>query len=354
MEEENDRNGPLQLVEDQNTGSHFLIYQTEKGARVDLRVDGDTFWATQQQMADAFGVTRQNVTMHLQNIFKEGELAEAAVCKESLLTGRDGKAYTTKFYDLNAFISVGYRVGGMLGTAFRIWSTDKLLRYLTKGFVVDSERLREPGNLDRVAELREIIRDIRASEANVYAELRRICAMCQDYDPRSSSAHQFYSHMQAKLYWAVTSHTPSMILQQRANARLPDMGLKTWPKHDIRQSDATVAKNYLGETELRELNRLTTILLDIFDDQLDIGKLTKMTEAEALLDSQLRNLNRAVLRHGGSVSHDNAEVYAKQEYKKFDDHRRKSRAEITAKELAVLKEAEKTFPKAKKPRKNPN
>lgn len=348
-----DQNGPIQLTENPSTGDRFLVYQTKDGVRIELRVDGDTFWATQQQMADAFGVTRPNVNQHIQNIFREGELSESAVCKESLLTARDGKSYQTKLYDLNALISVGYRVGGPLGTAFRIWATDKLLRYLTKGFVVDTERLKATGNHDRVAELRDIIRDIRSAEANVYAELRRICSMCRDYDPKSSEAHQFYSHMQAKLYWAVISHTPSMVLRERADARAPAMGLQTWPKADIRQADAVVAKNYLRDTELRELNRLTTILLDIFDDQLEIGRLTRMAEAEAMLDAQLRNLNRAVLTHGGSVSHDDAEAYVKKEYKKFDEKRRLLRVEETAKELAALKTIGRGLPKARKPGKKP-
>ena len=132
--------------------------------------------------------------------------------------GQNSQPYRFKVFDLNALISVGYRVGGKTGTGFRVWATDKLVRYLTKGFVIDSQRLKEAGNHDRVAELREVIRDIRAAEANVYAELRRICALCQDYDPNAETAHQFYSHMQAKLYWAVTSHTPSEILNARADA----------------------------------------------------------------------------------------------------------------------------------------
>lgn len=343
------QDGPVPLIEDETTGDRFLVYHSIRGIKVELQVDGDTFWATQAQMADAFGVTRQNISFHLLNIFKEGELAEEAVCKESLRTGRDGKLYQTKLYNLNALISVGYRIGGPLGTSFRLWATDKLIQYLVKGFVIDSERLKAPGEHDRVSELREIIRDIRAAEANVYAELRRICAMCQDYDPQSQEAREFYGRMQAKLYWAVTSHTPSEILAERANSRVQNMGLQTWPKDDIRQYDALIAKNYLSDSELKELNRLTTILLDIFDDQLDIGKLTLMTEASRLLDTHLANLNRPVLRRGGRVSHDDAEDHAKREYKKFDDARRSLRAlerKVELARLAALKAAAKTLPKA--------
>ena len=336
---------PIPLVEDETTGSKFLVYATGRGVNVDFQVESGTFWATQQQMADAFGVSRPNITMHLQSIFKDGELFEEAVCKDSLRTARDGKVYSTKLYDLNALISVGYRVGGKHGTMFRIWATDKLLRFLTKGFVVDADKLKRPDEYDRVAELRDIIRDIRAAEANVYAELRRICAMCRDYDPASVASREFYSRMQAKLYWAVTSHTPSMVVLSRASAAAPNMGLKNWPNTEIRKADVGNAKNFLGNSELTELNRLTTILLDIFDDQTSIGKLTLMSEASSLLDSQLRGLNRAVLTHGGYVSHDDAERHAKGEYEKFDAQRRAFRAAAYEKEIEALKVSGAALPK---------
>jgi hypothetical protein len=171
---------PLPLVEDVDTGHRLLVYATNTGVRVDLQFDGVTFWASQARIAVAFGVTRPNITTHLQNIFKDGELSEASVCKESLRTGPDGKTYRKNLYDINAMISVGYRVGGPLGTAFRMWAADRLVQYLTKGFVVDVKRLKEPVAFDRIAELRDIVRDIRPSEANMHAELRRICSMCQD------------------------------------------------------------------------------------------------------------------------------------------------------------------------------
>lgn len=339
---------PLEVLEDEASGDRFLIYAAEDGVELELRVEGQTFWATQRQMAEAFGVSQQNISLHLRNIFDEGELAEAAVYKDSLYTAADGKRYRVGLYDINAFISVGYRVGGKLGTAFRIWATDKLFRYLTKGFVVDRKRLKAAGQNDRIAELREIVRDIRASEANVYAELRRICSLCQDYDPKSEQAREFYTHMQAKLYWATVSRTPSMVIADRADAAAPNMGLQTWAKRDLLQSDATTAKNYLAEPELRELNRLTTILLDIFEDQLEIGKLTLMDQASNLLDMQLANLSRPVLRGGGSTSRDDAERHAKAEYRKFDDARRARRAQETLQELQTLKKIGEDLPKPKR------
>ena len=344
------KGGPLPLIEDADTGDRFLIYHTAGGVSVELQLADQTFWATQRQMAEAFGVTPQNVTIHLGNIFREGELDETAVCKESLHTARDGKRYATKLYNLNALISVGYRVGGKLGTAFRLWSTDKLVQYLTRGFVVDGRRLKAGTEPDRVAELRDIIRDIRAAEANVYAELRRICSLCQDYDGSSEAARTFYTQMQAKLYWASLTRTPAMIRLERADADAPNMGLQSFPADEVRKVDTKTAKNFLFEPELRELNRLTTILLDVFEDQLDIGRLTRMDEAKALLDAQLKGLNRPVLRGGGQVSTAAADEHVEGEYRTFDARRRALRANQTTQELSALKAADKDLPKARRRR----
>ncbi len=345
-----EKQGPLSLIEDVDTGNRFLIYQTDSGVSVELQFAEDTFWASQRQMAEAFGVTPQNVTIHLGNIFREGELDEAAACKESLHTGRDGKRYVTKLYNLNALISVGYRVGGRLGTAFRLWATDKLIQYLTRGFVVDSKRLKAGGEPDRIAELREIIRDIRAAEANVYAELRRICALCQDYDGSSDTAREFYTHMQAKLYWATLSKTPAMVRVERANAGATNMGLQSFQSAEVKKVDTNTAKNFLMGPELKELNRLTTILLDVFDDQLDIGRLTLMTEAKTLLDAQLKGLGRPVLGGGGTVSRAAADLHVETEYRTFDARRRALKAEQTAEELATLKAADKAMPRVRRGR----
>ena len=342
--------GPVHLVEDGTTGDRFLIYGTDRGVRVELQYASDTLWMTQDQMAALFGVDRSGIAKHLKNVFAEGELEESAVCAKNARTAADGKSYTTQHYNLDAIISVGYRVSSKHGTMFRKWATGVLVQFATKGFVVDVERLKHPAENDRVAELREIIRDIRASEANLYAELRRICAMCQDYDPQSKKSHEFYANMQAKLFWAVTSNTPSMILTERANAAAPNMGLQTWPKSEVRQQDALVAKNYLAEAEIKELNRLTDILLSIFEDQLAIGKLTLMSEATTLLDGQLESLSRPVLRCGGSVNHLTAEQYAKNQYLKFDRVRREFRKLEADKELAELKRLGASLPKIKKPR----
>jgi len=229
---------------------------------------------------------------------------------------------------------------------FRRWATSVLVQFARKGFVVDATRLKQAQNADRVAELREIIRDIRSDEANVYRELRRICAMCQDYDGTTETAREFYQRVQAKLVFAVTSHTPAEIVATRADFESTNMGLQTWPNDNIRKSDVTVSKNYLAGAEIKELNRLTTILLDIFEDQLDMGRLIVMQDAQNLLDQQLQQLGRAVLRSGGSVKATEAKRIAEQQYDKFDQLRRLERQQEAEEQLAALSAEAKKLPKA--------
>jgi hypothetical protein len=342
---------PVRLSEDADTGDRFLIYGTDRGIKVELRYAGETLWATQDQMAAIFGVDRTSITKHLKNIYEEGELKPEATCEEISQVRQEGPRQVTRkrpIYNLNAIISVGYRVSSKEGTMFRIWATDTLVQFATKGFVVDVERLKNPDEHDRVRELREIVRDIRGDEANVYREVRRICAMCLDYDDKAAAWRDFYARMQTKLLWAVTSSTPAMILVERADAKAEHMGLQTWPKDAIRQQDALVAKNYLAAPEIRELNRVTTILLDIFEDQLDIGKLKTMAEVEQTLDRQLKSLNRAVLTHGGSVKSSAAERHAKDQYCIYDEERRAARHADADAQMADLVRREKALPKSRR------
>jgi hypothetical protein len=340
---------PVALVEDDN-GHRFLIYATERGVRAELRYDGDALWMTQAQMAALFGRDVSVISRHVTNILEEGELSEADNLQkmQTIGPGRPGVLHS-----LDMVISVGYRVSSAQATLFRKWATSVLVRFATSGFVVDVERLKNPDEQDRVRELREIVRDIRSSEANVYAELRRICALCQDYQPGSDAWTEFYKRTQAKLFYAVVNQTPSEVLQARADAGAPNMGLQSWSKDDIRQSDAVVAKNYLAPAELKELNRLTVILLDIFEDQLDIGRLVLMEQAAELLDRQLAALNRVVLRKGGGVRHADAEVRAKAEYKLFDERRRLVRRDEADRRLAALKQTDEALPKVRPSRSRP-
>jgi hypothetical protein len=219
------------------------------------------------------------------------------------------------------------------------------VQYARKGFVVDSIRLKQPGMADRFAELREIIRDIRSDEANVYRELRKICALCQDYDSTTEAAREFYQRTQAKLVYAVTSQTPAEVVASRANHASENMGLRAWQSDTIRKTDVAVSKNYLAEQEIRELNRLTTILLDIFEDQLDMGRLVVMQDAQTLLDQQLQQLGRTVLRSGGSIKASDAKRLAEAQYEKFDQQRKLERYHEADERIAALAKQAKALPK---------
>ncbi|WP_294313684.1 RhuM family protein [uncultured Sphingomonas sp.] len=339
---------PVHLQEDEQTGDRFLLYGTENGVKIELRYEGDTLWLTQPQIAELFGVTRQSVNAHLNNIYEEGELDREATCKE-ILQVRDegGRAVTrrTLIHNLDAIIAAGYRVSTKQGTLFRRWATDKLVQFATRGFVIDTLRLKNPDYQDRVAELREIVRDIRADEANVYRELKQICSMCQDYDGASDEWQTFYRNTQAKLVYAVCSSTPAEVIRTRADAAEANMGLQSWPNDNIRKADVGVSKNYLAPAEIRELNRLTTILLDIFEDQMDVGRLKLMSEAAQLLDNQLSNLGRVVLRSGGRVSMTEAKHFAERQYESFKAQQKAIRHAQADEAIAKLKQEQKALPK---------
>jgi hypothetical protein len=258
---------PVHLREDEATGDRFVIYGDGSGVHIEVNYQGDQLWMTQAQIAGLYGRDVSTISRHIASILEEGELDESNLRKTQIASST--KPIT--LYTLDMVISVGYRVSSKEATLFRKWATDKLVQFATKGFVIDAPRLKAPENRDRIAELKEIVRDIRSDEANVYRELRQICAMCQDYDGQSDEWHDFYRNTQAKLVYAVCSNTPAEVLNRRADAGQPNMGLRTWPNTNIRKSDVVTSKNYLTPIEIRELNRLTTILLDIFEDQMDLG-----------------------------------------------------------------------------------
>ncbi|HMT43038.1 MAG TPA: RhuM family protein [Chakrabartia sp.] len=334
---------PVHLVEDEGNGARFLIYGGEGGPAIELRYEGDALWMTQGQIATLFGRDVSVVSRHIASILDDGELDQNHLQKMQM----NPRGGPSTLYSLDMVISVGYRVSSAQATLFRRWATDKLVQFATRGFVIDSVRLKQSDMHDHVAELREIIRDIRSDEANVYRELRRICALCQDYDPKSEGWRIFYRNTQAKLVYAVTSKTPAEVIHDRADSELENMGLQTWTGNAIRKSDVTISKSYLTESETKELNRLTTIVLDIFEDQLDIGRLTTMAEAESLLDSQLKGLGRIVLRAGGSVSKSEADLRAEMEYDKFKASQ-KARRNVEADEsIREIKAIQKGLKKVK-------
>lgn len=341
---------PLRLVEDEETSARFLIYSTERGVKAELRFDEEQPWFTQAQLAGIFGVDVRTVNEHISNFLSGGELDEATIRKFRIVRqeGSRDVAREIQHYTLDVAFYVGYRVNSKQGVLFRRWATGILTQYAVKGFVIDTKRLKDSDNYDRIQELRDAISEIRASDVNAYGELRRICSFAQDYDPKSKEWQRFYANMRAKLYWAVVSRTPSMVMAERANAAEPSMGPQSWEGDQITQKDATSPKCYLAEAEFRELNRLTVILLDVFADQADLGKLATMQIAEELFDKQLDLLKRAVLKHGGNISQVEAEARAKAEYKKFDAKRKADRLGIEAQAFLELKAAGKALPKARK------
>lgn len=329
------KDDPIHLEQDETTGDRFLVYGTDKGMRIDIRFEGETLWMTQAQIAQLFGRDVATISRHISGILEEGELDEAT----SLQKTQRSVGRPAILYSLDMIISVGYRVSSAQATAFRRWATGVLVQYARKGFVVDSIRLKQPEMADRFAELREIIRDIRSDEANVYRELKRICAMCQDYQGDTQAAREFFQQTQAKLVHAVTSMTPSEVVMERSDSGAGNMGLRSWPNDNIRRNDVTVSKNYLAEAEIRELNRLTTILLDIFEDQAELGRLVVMADARRLLDDQLRGLGRTVLGGGGRVSAEAAKEKALREYDAWKDRQkalRHEQADAVIAELAAV------------------
>ncbi len=335
---------PVVLQEDERTGDRFLVYSTDRGLRLDIRYEGEALWMTQAQIAELFGRDVSTISRHISNIVEEGELDESSLQKTQIASST--KPVT--LYSLDMVISVGYRVSSAQATLFRRWATDKLVQFATKGFVIDSVRLKKPENADRLAELREIIRDIRSDEANVYRELRRICALCQDYDGDSEEWRDFYRTTQAKIVYAVTSHTPAELIKDRASAARPDMGLTSWPNDNIRKSDVATSKNYLGDLEVKELNRLTVILLDIFEDQAAIGRLVMMRDAIQLLDRQLASLGRIVLSSGGRVSMADAKRHAEREYALYDAQRKIERQAEADRVIAALRSEDKNLPSSRR------
>lgn len=330
---------PIHLTEDESTGDQFLIYADRNGLQLDIRFRDESLWMTQDQIARLFGRDRSVITKHISNILEDQELDEpSSVQKMHTTLGRPAVLYS-----LDMVISVGYRVSSAEATRFRRWATSVLVQYARKGFVVDVKRLKDTAH-DRISELREIIRDLRADESNVYRELKRICAMCRDYEPGSSVAQQFFQRTQAKLVYAVVNATPAEIIHARADHSSENMGLQTWAKDEIRKSDVAVSKNYLAEREIKELNRLTTILLDIFEDQMELGRIVAMKDAAHLLDTQLTSLGRATLRSGGSVSSETALVHAEQEYRQFDSARKVARRAEADEAIHELAKSAKSLP----------
>ncbi len=300
----------------------FLVYQAEDGRmKIDVRLEGETVWLPQQHMADLFQTTQQNISFHLQNIYDEGELQRDATHKEFLSVRREGNRDVQRrldFYNLDAIISVGYRVKSAVATRFRIWATQKLREFIVKGFVLDDERLKNPDQpFDYFDELLRRIQDIRTSERRFYQKITDIYATSIDYDPTQPESIAFFQTVQNKMHWAITGQTAAEIIHTRADSAKPNMGLTSWRGAKVRKDDVTIAKNYLNEEELAALNNLVEQYLVFAEGQAMRRVPMHMRDWIAKLHGFLTLNERAILNHAGKISHEMAKELAEAEYEKF-------------------------------------
>lgn len=303
---------------------NMLIYQTEdQQTRIFVRIEGDTVWLSQAQMAELFQVSKQNISVHVKNIFAEGELSENSVVKEHLTTAQDGKAYQTSFYNLDVIISVGYRVRSHRGTQFRIWATQRLKEFVVKGFSLDDERLKNAGTRsDYFDELIRRVREIRTSERNFYRKITDVYATSVDYDPDSPITENFFATVQNKFHYAIHHHTAAELITERADSTKPNMGLTCWEGKRIRKSDVTVAKNYLTSDEIESLNLLVDQYLSFAELQAKQRRVMHMRDWVSKLDDFLKLNDREILTSAGTVKKRLADEHAEAEYAKFSNLQR--------------------------------
>lgn len=307
-----------------STQGSFLLYTAQNGAvKVDVFFQGETAWLTQKALAELFGVQVPAIAKHLKNILESGELVEISVVSILETTAADGKNYQTRFYNLDAIIAVGYRVNSFQATQFRIWATRTLKEFLVKGFVLDDERLKQGTKVfgkDYFDELLERIREIRASERRFYQKITDIYGLSVDYDKAAPITKAFFASVQNKLHWAITGKTAAEIISNSADATKPHMGLTSWkqaPDGKVLKSDVTVAKNYLGEQHIKELNRIVSAYLDLAENRAERGILMKMQDWVHFLDSFLELSSYPILEEKGHVSALEAKLKAEHEFETF-------------------------------------
>ncbi|MBA5249112.1 MAG: virulence RhuM family protein [Gammaproteobacteria bacterium] len=303
----------------------FLLYKTDSDKiKVDVLIQNETVWLTQAQFCDLFQKSKSTVSVHIKNIFEEGELVENSVVRNLRTTAEDGKKYNTNFYNLDVIISVGYRVKSIQGTRFRQWATQHLKEFIIKGFTMDDERLKDPRQIfgkDYFDEQLARIRDVRSSERRLYQKITDIYAQCSvDYDANSDTSTQFFATVQNKLHWAIVGETAAEIIYNRVDSAKQNMGLTGWknsPKGRIRKDDVVVAKNYLKEEELNFFNRIVTMYLEYAEMQAMNQKVMTMKNWVEKLDAFLQFNEKEILVHKGKISKKVAATLALQEYEKY-------------------------------------
>ena len=327
---------------------NIIIYSTADGkAAVSLMTKDGMIWLNQQQMAELFATSKPNISMHIANILKEGELNADSVIKNYLTTATDGKQYNVVFYSLEMILAVGYRVRGVRGTQFRQWATQHLSEYLVKGFTMDDQRLKNPdGRPDYFDELLERIRDIRASEKRFYQKIRDLFALSSDYDKDDKATQMFFAETQNKLLYAVTHQTAAELICARADADKPNMGLTAWKGNIVRKGDVTIAKNYLQKDEINNLNRLVDIFLT--SAEMRVGERHDLTLEywRKNVDNLLMFQEKDILHSKGSISNAEMEKLVHQQYDQFNERRKHYEAEIAdAEDIKELEELEKSLQK---------
>jgi len=348
------------MVHDAEPTGEIVIYQTEDGrTRLECRFVAETLWLSQALIAELFQKDVRTINEHLRNLFQEGELSPGATIRKFRIVRQEGARQVAReldHYSLEAILAVGYRVRSARGTQFRRWATERLGEYLLKGFTMDDERLKNPpvagsSAPDYFAQMLERVRDIRASERRMYLRVREIFALAADYEPTLPETTRFFSIIQNKLHFAVTGQTAAELIAVRADAAQPNMGLTSWQGDDVRRTDVTVAKNYLREGEITELNRIVTMWLDFAEDQATRRKQIFLKNWNTRLDAFLRFNDRAVLPHAGKVSKEQADEKARGEYERFAASRRAQlEAQGEADGFHQLDQATKRLTSPKKPR----
>ena len=304
--------------------NNIIIYNTDDGkAKVVLYAKDGNIWMNQNQMAELFDTSIPNISMHISNILKEGELRQNSVIKEYLTTASDGKDYNVTFYSLDMILAIGFRVRSKRGTQFRIWANRNLKEYMVKGFMIDDERLKNPdGRPDYFDELLERIRDIRASEKRFYQKVRDLLALSSDYDKTDKVTQMFFAETQNKLIYAVTHQTAAELIVSRADASQPNMALTSWKGAVVRKQDIYTAKNYLNDDEIDMLNRLTILFLDSAELRVKERKDLTLNYWRNNVDALLSFQNKDVLKNAGSISNKQMENIVDRVYEEFNQRRK--------------------------------
>ena len=351
MAEDKKANAHVSSPKDQ---TEMLLYQSEDGqARIEVRLVGETLWLTQNQMAELFQVDKSGISRHLKSIYDTGELSPESVVAKFATTAVDGKTYQVEHYNLDAIISVGYRVNSLRGTQFRIWATQRLREYLVKGFILDDDRLKAAGGGNYFEELLQRIRDIRSSEKVFWRKVLDIYSTSIDYDPGAEVSQQFFRVVQNKMHWASHGHTAAEIIKQRADAERPNMGLTSWSGDRPRRSDVSIAKNYLTAEEISVLNRMVTAYLELAELQALNRKPMYMRDWIERLDGFLEMTGREILAHAGTISHEDALAKAQAEFDKYRQKHLNDPSPVEKHFIEAVKEVKQLERQAGKPAKPP-